>query len=123
MSENDIIHTKPFTRREVYKHVYISLDTAKLLKELDFNICVDLSVTEYTEGRSHDEDGMSGPFGWEKGEIEFGSHFRNNSDSDYSNDSYTTYDLPTQIILQGWLREVHGVRVWVSNLPTKFSSK
>lgn len=112
---------KPHVRGHSYKDVYISLITAKLLKQLDFYIPVDKSVTEYTTERVHEEDGTSGPFGWEKGELEFSDgYFINNSPNDYSNDNYTSYAMPTQSVLQSWLREVHGIRVWVS--PSIFSS-
>ena len=121
MNDEHVAHTKPFVRGDLYNDIYISINTAKLLKELNFNISVDLSVTEYTEERVHEEDGTSGPFGWEKGELEYSSgHFRNGSESDYSNESYTSYALPTQSVLQSWLREVHGIRVWVT--PSQFSS-
>jgi hypothetical protein len=61
----------------------------------------------------HDEDGKSGPFGWERGEINLQSgYFINNwKESDYSNKSWYMCSTPTQSLLKKWLREVHNLDV------------
>lgn len=111
----------PFTIGNVYKDIFCSLEVAKLAKQIGFNIPTRHSVTEYTSTQVNEQDGASGPFGWEEGELEFdGSFFINGSSSDYSNESYTSYALPTLATLQGWLREAKGISVWIT--PNEFSS-
>jgi len=61
----------------------ITLETAKLLKEKNFDIWVYGSITEYIKSQRDPEypEG-GGPFGWEKGEREIDptNYFRNNHD-------------------------------------------
>lgn len=96
--------------------VRITLETAKILKEKNFDIWVYGSITEYVvsqKDREHPEGG--GSFGWEKGEIEPDptNFFCNgHGGCDYSNKKYKMYAAPTQSLLQRWFREVHNIQVY-----------
>jgi len=120
MNISDIDPNSPITIG-IMKDSYVSLNTSKLLREIDFQVYVSKSVTVYHDDNEHETDGKTGPFGWECGELEYGDSFIVNGSSDYSNDSYTTYPTPTQSVLQAWLREIHGIRVWV--IPNPISSR
>lgn len=94
----------------------ITLETAKLLKEKNFDIWAYGSITEYIKSQRDPEypEG-GGPFGWEKGEREIDptNYFRNNHGGcDYSNKKYRMYAAPTQALLARWLREVHDIQVY-----------
>ncbi len=94
------------------KEERISLVTAKLAKEKGFDVGCNGSYTEFL--KTHKSDNPS--FAMKKGEIEFdGSfYFTNNSPmSDFSNENYTMYSAPTQSLLQKWLREKHGLILWI----------
>lgn len=94
----------------------ISLETAKILKEKNFDIWVYGSITEYiTTQKDKEYPKGGGPFGWKKGErdIDPTDFFCNNHGScDYSNKKYKMYALPTQSLVQKWLREVHNIQVY-----------
>jgi hypothetical protein len=95
----------------------ITLETAKLLKEKKFHIWVTGSYTEYLKTQKdleYPEGG--GPFGWEKGEINFDSrnYFCNDHNSDYSNKKYKMYAAPTLSFVQTWLREEHNILVFAN---------
>lgn len=122
MNIKDFDTFMPFTIGNVYKDIFCSLEVAKLAKQIGFNIPTRNRVTVYLTTNEHDEDGTSGPFGWEEGELEFDDGFFVNDEPsvDYSNESYTSYALPTLVTLQGWLREVKGITVWIT--PNEFSS-
>jgi len=102
------------------KEQLISFDTAKLAKEKGFDVPVkrsyQLSLTESV----HPEDGTSGPFGWEKGELSLqDGYFINNwEDSDFTNDSWYHCAAPTQSLLQKWLREEHNIHIQVYVMET-----
>jgi len=96
----------------------ITLETAKILKEKNFNIWVYGSITEYVKTQKDPEypEG-GGPFGWEKGErdIQPTNYFCNNHGGcDYSNKKYKMYAAPTQSLVARWLREVHEIFVFVN---------
>ena len=121
INETKIKDYLPGTHGSFNKSVYVSLYTAKILKQVGYDEYANLSVTEYITEQKNEQDGTSGPFGWKKGEIEFNSdYFRNNSDSDYSNKNFISYAVPTQAALQKWLREEHGIYVWVT--PNRLGS-
>lgn len=89
----------------------VSLETAKLLKEKNFNIGGYGSYTEYL--KTHKSDNPS--FATKKGEVEFDGTFyfiNNNSACDNSCKNYTMYAAPTQSVVQRWLREVHNIQVY-----------
>jgi hypothetical protein len=92
-----------------------TLETAKLLKEKNFDVLVQGSYTQYLTTQidpEYPEGG--GPFGWTKGEVEMSSsYFRNNDKGgDFSNKKYTMYAAPTQSLVQKWLREDYGIQVY-----------
>jgi hypothetical protein len=97
----------------------ITLKTAKLLKEKNFNIWAYGSITEYVKTQKDPEypEG-GGPFGWERGvsEVDSTNWFCNNHGAcDYSNKKYKMYADPTQALVARWLREVHGIQVYVDS--------
>ena len=92
----------------------VTLHTAKLAKEKGFDYLVKGSVTHYLKDNEHPDDGKSGPFGWEKDELEYCEMWFKNNDrgcGDYSNENYTCYAIPTQSLLQKWLRTVHNIHI------------
>jgi hypothetical protein len=94
----------------------ISLETAKLLKAKKFDVIVKGSIVEYITTQIEPENPEEeGPFGWKKGELEFDEgYFRNfDSGADFSNKNYTMYAMPTQSVVQRWLREKHKIYVEV----------
>ena len=94
----------------------IGLALAKLAKEKRYDAISKGSITEYNKTRidpEYPEGG--GPFGYKKGELEGSEGYFRNFDpgADYSNKNYTMYARPTQSVLQRWLREKHGLILWV----------
>jgi len=92
----------------------ITLETAKLLKEKNFELLIQGLCTEYLTTQIDPEypDG-GGPFGWVKGTVDFSNDYiKNNSENDYSNENYVMYAVPTQSLLARWLREVHNIQVY-----------
>jgi hypothetical protein len=95
------------------KEEFVSFKTARLAKEKGFDQPTrkyyQISLTESV----HPEDGTTGPFGWEKGElsIQDGYFINNYKGSDTTNDSWFLCACPTQSFLQKWLREKHGIDV------------
>jgi hypothetical protein len=90
----------------------ITLITAKLAKEKGFNVGCNGSYTEFL--KTHKSDNPS--FAMKKGEIEFDDSFffiNNNSLCDNSNENFTMYAAPSQVLLQRWFREVHSIEVFV----------
>ena len=89
----------------------VNFEIAKLLKEKGFewpcNSHYEVSLTEQV----HEEDGTSGPFGWEKGEVNIQSDFfiNNHKDIDVSNKAWYLCARPTQALVCKWLRDVHGL--------------
>jgi hypothetical protein len=103
------------------KDVLITFETAKLAKEKGFSVGTYGCLVHYKTSQTHPEDGNSGPFGWEKGEITSDSSFIINGREDlgdYSNESYDCYELPTQSLLQKWLREVHNLHLYIDTTPS-----
>lgn len=100
----------------------ITIETARLAKEKNFNVMVRDSFTEYLITRIDPEYPKGGgSFVYTKGEIEISSafYFRNNDEScDTSNKNYIMYARPAQSILQRWLREIHKVDIDVHRLAT-----
>ncbi len=90
---------------------FIPYKEAVKLKELGFNEpCMakyDISLTE----QSHEEDGKSGPFGWEKGEVLFSKEFfiNNYKGVDHSDENWISVGAPTWRSAFEWLREKHGL--------------
>jgi len=89
----------------------VTLDTAKLLKEKNFNILVHGCYVEYNVTRIDPVEGYN------KGDIEIETSYFINNDpkTDYSNSSYTMYARPTHSLVQKWLREVHNIQVYAAS--------
>lgn len=103
------------------KDVLITFETGKLAKEKGFSVGTYGCLVHYKTPQTHPEDGNSGPFGWEKGEITSDSSFIINGREDlgdYSNENYDCYELPTQSLLQKWLREVHNLHLYIDTTPS-----
>lgn len=95
------------------KESRISFETARLAKEKKFRWPVRFHYQYSLTERKHPEDGKSGPFGWEKGELSLeDDYFINDWDpADFSSKAWFMCAAPTQAHLQKWLREVHGLVV------------
>ena len=82
----------------------ITIETARLAKQKDFNIMVRDSFIEYLTTKIGNEFSNSiGAFGWTKGEIEASDsfYFRNNDNScDTTNKNYIMYARPTQSMIK-----------------------
>jgi len=106
------------------KEELITFETAKLAKEKGFDWACNMSTTHYLDENRHPHDGTSGPFGWEKDEtVTSSGYFINNKKMcDFSNESYTQYAVPTQSLLQKWLRDIHKIHItiWYNELTEKY---
>jgi len=88
----------------------ISLVTAKILKEKNFNVGVYGSYTHYLKTRKHDNPS----FAYKKGEIGYDrDYFVNNGSSDFTCKYYIMCAAPSQSIVLSWLREEHGIVIGV----------
>lgn len=100
---------------KIYQTAFVDFETAMLAKELGFDYACNnyyqISLTE----RYNEQDGYSGSFGWEKGELSRSSGFfmNNNPDTDYTNESWFLCACPTQQVLCRWLREEKNIHVSV----------
>lgn len=97
----------------------ITLETAKLAKEKGYNIFGYGNYTEYLINQvDPDYPEGGGSFSMRKGELIFDNSYFKNNDSgmtDYSCEHYNMYAAPTQALLARWLREVHGIQVYVNS--------
>ena len=95
------------------KEQLITFETAKLAKEKGFDWATDKHYENSLTESINEEDGKSGPFGWEKGEINLQSdYFINNwKECDLSSSSWYLCSAPTQSLLQKWLREEHDYQI------------
>ena len=106
----------------IIKEEMVSFATAKLAKEKGFSVPTNMYYENSLTEQIHEEDGTSGPFGWERGEINLQSgYFINNwKESDFSNKSWYMCSAPTQSLLQKWLRDKHKLVLTIDYL---FDSK
>jgi len=91
----------------------ITLETAKLAKTKGFKVFVYGVFTEYLIDQKDPEypEG-GGSFSMTKGEVEFSNnYFKNNSETDYSCDSYVMYAAPKRDELQDWVRTEHEIYI------------
>lgn len=100
------------------KEVRVGFELAKLCKEKGFDWPCDSHYQYSLTLQVDEQDGTSGSFGWEKGEINLcPQYFVNNSPAcDSSNEHWYLCAAPTQSKLQKWLREVHGVQAYVCSM-------
>ncbi len=92
----------------------VNFELAKLLKEKGYEEeCKHYYEHALTESY-HEHDGHSGPFGWEKDEINYQSGFHiNNSNYDSSNTAWFLCSAPTIAEVVMWLYEKHDIWIWV----------
>jgi len=98
------------------KEQLIEFETTKLAKEKGFSNGTRGCLTHYKTEQNHPYDGTKGPFGWEKNEIQIDDSFIVNGRKDLgdlSNEFYNCYELPTQSLLQKWLREKHEIYAYI----------
>lgn len=94
----------------------VSFEIAKLLKEKGFDEQCDYYYEHAITEAYNEQDGYSGPFGWEKGETNYQSGFHiNNSKYDSSNEAWLLCSAPTIAEVVMWLYEKHGI--WVRVEP------
>jgi len=95
------------------KPTYVTFEQAKLLKEKGFDVECNHYYEYSLKSRIDQQDGYSGPFGWEKGELNYQSgYFINNIEGvDTSNESWYLCARPEQWQVVEWLRINHGIEV------------
>ena len=107
-----------FMKRSIFKEQIVTFDIAKLAKEKNFNWPCRLHYQLRLTEQENEQDGKSGPFGWEKDELTLQSDFFiNNHTKDFidtSNKSWYMCSAPTQSLLQKWLREEHNLIVFIA---------
>ena len=97
------------------KEQIVTFETAKLAKEKGFNYPTNLYYQHALTEQVHEEDGTSGPFGWELGEtsLQSGYHVNNRKEIDFSNNAWYLCSAPTQSLLQKWLREIYKIDIYI----------
>lgn len=105
------------------KPTYVTFEQAKLLKEKGFNIECNHYYEHALTSLVDQQDGYSGPFGWEKGELNYQSgYFINNIESvDTSNESWYLCARPEQWQVVEWLRVNYGI--WVEVTPDSYGEE
>lgn len=89
----------------------ISFETAKLAKEKGFAVGTRINYTIY-----HKTQKSNNPsFRMTKGEIELSADYMiNNGPGDFTSETYSNYEAPTQSLLQKWLREKHKLQIEIA---------
>lgn len=91
---------------------YVNFNQAKILKEKNFQVYCRNHYEYSLTTQTHEEDGNSGPFGWEQGECNIQSDgFINNSHYDFSNKSWFLCAAPEQWQVVEWLRVNYDI--WI----------
>jgi hypothetical protein len=100
------------------KEELITFETAKLAKEKNFEIGVNQSYIIYKESYNYDDD-PNHRESYKVNDIEINNHYHVNNYKgiDLSNELYEAYSAPTQSLLQKWLREVHGINIFMTFKP------
>ena len=91
----------------------IGFNLSKTAKEKGFSVGGDCTYTKYHKDYIYDED-PEHPESYKKDEIEFNNRwFHKNlvEFSDFSNENNTTYEAPTQGLLQMWFRNKYNIDV------------
>lgn len=100
---------------------FVPYELALKLKELGFeDECMafyEMSLTEV----EHEDDGKSGPFGWEKGELSFEKRFfiNNHSFIDNSDENWIQFAAPTFSQAFRWFREKHNLCMVIKPIDDK----
>lgn len=108
-------------RNAMYQIVFASFEVAKLAKRKRFDVpCRQQWNYSMTE-QEHEEDGKTGSFGWEKGELSIVPDFIVNHDSgDHTNEHWYMCAAPTLDVLQRWLRQEKSIEVY--HIPQRMPS-
>lgn len=91
----------------------VSFPIAKLLKEKGFEEPTQKHYEYALKSQKNQEDGYSGPFGWEKGELILQSHYfiNNHKQADLSSEMWYMCSAPTIAEVVMWLYEKYNV--WI----------
>lgn len=92
------------------KEQFVSFETAKLAKEKGFVSGGKHSYVQYHTDYVYDGD-INHPESHKDGDIKETNHqyHSNHVDFDISNENFSIYEMPTQSLLQKWLREEHQI--------------
>jgi len=104
----------------------VNFKVAKLAKEKGFSNGTSRRLTHYKEESNHPEDGTKGPFGWEKNKIQIDDGFIVNGRrdlGDLSNEFFNCCELPTQGLLQRWLREKYFIVIDLNSIHKNYKDK
>ena len=87
----------------------VSFPIAKLLKEKGYEEPTKKHYEYALKSQKNQEDGYSGPFGWEKGELILQSHYfiNNHKQADLSSEMWYMCSAPTIAEVIMWLYEKH----------------
>ncbi len=86
---------------------YCSFEVSKLLNKKGFNCECKYSYAYSLKAKKDKQDGYSGPFGWEKGELNIDSSWNINSMLT-SNKHWYTCSRPTHYVATTWIRKNFG---------------
>lgn len=101
----------------------ITFETAKLAKEIGYMSGGETSYTQYHTNYNYDDD-PNHPESHKKDEVRFENrwyHVNSLEKGDFSNENFTIYETPTQSLLQKWLREKHGIDLWIIPVVNGFN--
>ena len=92
----------------------VSFELARLLKEKGFDLPAQKYYEYALKSKKHKEDGYSGPFGWEKGELNLqkGYFVNNNKISDFTSKMWYMCSAPTIADVVMWFYEKY--KIWIS---------
>jgi hypothetical protein len=97
------------------KEQFVPHEIAILLKEKGFTDECMASYEISLTAQENEEDGFSGPFGWEKGEVNFNKGYFANGVPycDFSNEHWLYCAAPLWQQVIDWLRDTHNIDIWV----------
>lgn len=92
----------------------VNFENAKLLKERGYSEGSKHYYEESLTEQQDPEDGFSGPFGWERGEVNRQSGYHRNAINDGSNKSWYLCEAPEIFDVVMWFWEKHGLWITVT---------
>ena len=103
------------------KEQFVPYEIAILLKEKGFTDECMASYQISLTAQENEEDGFSGSFGWEKGEVNFNKGYFVNCAPycDFSNKSWLSCAAPLWQQVIDWLREKHSVDIMIRQTELK----
>jgi hypothetical protein len=93
------------------KEELIGFKTAKLAKEKEFSNGSNFCYTEYHSDFVYDGD-ENHPESYKSGDVHRDSMYNFNIRS-FSSEHFTSYECPTQSLLQKWLRKTHNLHILI----------